>query len=261
MPGEPVRILVRSQEPLSEVKGRFLGNPVALQRRPEDGGVAGEVWCGFGSIDLEEKAGPATIAVEGVTRGGGAVAGSREIAIEAKRFPEQRLLVDDRFVRPPPAEQKRIEREQKRLAAIYALRSDRPLPRTAFVRPVPGEASSPYGARRVFNGTPKSPHSGLDLRAATGDPVHAAGEGTVRLADSLYFSGNTVVLDHGAGLFTIYAHLSRILVKDGDELAAGAVLGLAGATGRVTGPHLHWGGKIGDRPFDPSALLDPALFR
>jgi murein DD-endopeptidase MepM/ murein hydrolase activator NlpD len=113
----------------------------------------------------------------------------------------------------------------------------------------------------VFNGVPKSPHSGLDLRAATGVPVKAAGAGRVRLSRNLYYSGNTVILDHGAGLFTVYAHLSTIAVREGDEVEAGAQVGKVGATGRVTGPHLHWGAKVGDRPFDPSALLDPALFR
>jgi murein DD-endopeptidase MepM/ murein hydrolase activator NlpD len=113
----------------------------------------------------------------------------------------------------------------------------------------------------VFNGKRASPHSGLDLRASKGDPVRAAGGGRVVLAESLYYSGNTVILDHGAGLFTLYAHLSEIKVEDGDDTAQEQIIGLAGATGRVTGPHLHWGAKIGDRPFDPSALLDPLLFK
>jgi murein DD-endopeptidase MepM/ murein hydrolase activator NlpD len=91
--------------------------------------------------------------------------------------------------------------------------------------------------------------------------VRASGSGRVVLAESLYYSGNTVILDHGGGLFTVYAHLSEIQVEEGKDAGREQVIGLVGATGRVTGPHLHWGAKVGDRPFDPSALLDPALFR
>jgi murein DD-endopeptidase MepM/ murein hydrolase activator NlpD len=258
-PGEPVRILVRSDEPLARASATLLGTTVPLVRVA--GSSAPEVWCGFFAIDLDQKPAGATIEVTGETTGGLPVAGSRAIRVEAKKFPEQRLSVDDKFVSPPPAAAKRIERERKLLASVYAARTDAPPPTAPFVRPVPGEASSAYGARRIFNGVPKSPHSGLDLRAPTGEPVRAAGPGRVGLAQDLYYSGNTVVLDHGAGLFTVYAHLSKILVKPGDTVPEGETLGLVGATGRVTGPHLHWGAKVGDRSFDPSALLDPALFR
>ena len=104
------------------------------------------------------------------------------------------------------------------------------------------------------------PHPGLDLRAATGTPILSSGAGRVVLAQDLYYSGNTVIVDHGSGLFTIYAHLSAIEVRESQEIAPGVQLGLAGATGRVTGPHLHWGAKIGDRPFDPTALLSAELY-
>ena len=259
-PGEPVRILVVSPEPLSSAKATLLGAEVPLVRLPP-AAPSPETWCGFGVIDLDRKPGAAAIEVRGTTADGRTLAGALAVTIEAKSFPEQRLKVDDKFVRPPPSARERIERESKLLGGIYATRTERVPPAAPFVRPVPGEPSSPYGSRRVFNGVPKSPHSGLDLRAASGDPVEAAGAGTVRLTRDLYYSGNTVILDHGAGLFTVYAHLSRILVHEGDEVAAGAKVGLVGATGRVTGPHLHWGAKAGDRPFDPSALLDPGLFR
>ncbi len=128
------------------------------------------------------------------------------------------------------------------------------------MRPVPGEPTSVFGTRRVFNGKPRSPHPGLDLRAQTGTGVRSSGAGRVVLAQELYYSGNTVIVDHGGGLFTLYAHLSEIGVGEGDEVQAGDPVGLSGATGRVTGPHLHWGAKIGNRPFDPTALLDAALF-
>ena len=130
-----------------------------------------------------------------------------------------------------------------------------------FVRPVPGQPTSVFGTRRVFNGQARDPHPGLDLRAASGTDVVASGPGRVVLAQDLYYSGNTVIVDHGGGLFTLYAHLSSIGVENGANVEAGQSLGASGATGRVTGPHLHWGAKIGAIPFNPTALLDDRLFR
>jgi murein DD-endopeptidase MepM/ murein hydrolase activator NlpD len=126
--------------------------------------------------------------------------------------------------------------------------------------PVPGKPTGIFGERRFFNGQPRSPHPGLDLKAATGTPVLAAGAGRVALACDLYWTGGTVVIDHGGGLFTVYGHLSKVEVAEGTVVEAGARVGLSGATGRVTGPHLHWGAKIGDVPVDPRALRDARLF-
>jgi murein DD-endopeptidase MepM/ murein hydrolase activator NlpD len=156
--------------------------------------------------------------------------------------------------------QKRLERERARLREVYRLRSAIPPPAEPFGKPVPGEPTSIFGTRRIFNDKPRSPHPGLDLRGATGEPVGAAGAGTVVIAGEFYYSGNLVILDHGLGLFTLYAHLSEIRVEEGQAVEQGEIVGLVGATGRVTGPHLHWGAKIGDRPFDPAALLDERLF-
>jgi murein DD-endopeptidase MepM/ murein hydrolase activator NlpD len=125
---------------------------------------------------------------------------------------------------------------------------------------VDGEPTSPFGARRIFNDKPRDPHPGIDLRAPTGTVVRSSGRGRVALAGDLYYSGGTVIVDHGGGLFTVYAHLSRIDAREGAPVDAGTVLGLSGATGRVTGPHLHWGAKIGNLPCDPRALVDPALW-
>ena len=126
---------------------------------------------------------------------------------------------------------------------------------TSFARPLKAPSSGNFGARRVYNGTIRSFHAGLDLAAAEGTPVAAAGDGRVVLAGDLYFSGGTVLLDHGAGLFTQYFHLSRIDVKEGDAVVKGARLGASGHTGRVTGPHLHWGAKLHGARVNPEDLV------
>ncbi len=257
-PGEPVRVVVRAPEPLASLTGTFLGKPVFFARAGERDGQ--EEWSGWTAVPLDRKPGAAAVDLKGRAQRGAEVVGALAVTIEKRTFPEERLTVEPKYVEPPKAVQARLERERKELGAIYARLRPVPPPAAAFVKPVPGDATGTYGARRVFNGKPRSPHSGIDLKAASGTPVVAAGPGVVALAKDLYYSGLTVIVDHGGGLFTLYAHLSRIDVKDGAAVDAGSPLGLSGATGRVTGPHLHWGGKVGSEAFDPRALLDPALF-
>ena len=252
--GEGVRIDIRSERPLDSLSCTFLGEPVFMIRTGD-----ARAWSGWSMIDLDRKAGPAVVEARG-SSGGTPVLGTRAVLIAPKAFPEEHLSVAPKYVEPPKAVRERIAREKAKLAKIYARREPWPPPAEPFVRPVPGPPTSIFGSRRVFNGKPRSPHSGLDLRAATGTPVQCSGPGRVVMAEELYYSGNLVIVDHGGGLFTLYAHLSRIDVKEGQDLRAGDRVGLSGATGRVTGPHLHWGAKIDNRPFDPRSLTDPKLF-
>ena len=124
-----------------------------------------------------------------------------------------------------------------------------------FDSPIPGAATARFGERRVFNGLPRAPHSGMDLKAAAGRPVRAPAAGKVLLADPLFYAGNTIILDHGLGLTTQYAHLSKFLVKPGDLVKKGQIIGKVGATGRVTGPHLHWALKLKNSRLDPYSLV------
>ncbi len=261
VPGEPVRIVARSAERLRSASARFLDREVFLAREPGLSGDRSEAWSGWAAIPLDQKPGEFAATVTAEAADGRERSARLPVRIEPRRFPVQKLRVPERYVTPPPEEQERIERERERLAAIYALRTPPAAPSRPFLQPVPGEPSSPYGARRILNGKPRAPHPGLDLRAAAGTPVRASGPGRVALAGDLYFSGGTVILDHGAGLFTVYAHLSEVGVREGEQVGPGQIIGLSGATGRVTGPHLHWGARVGELPFDPSALLDPVLFQ
>lgn len=247
-PGELVRFVAEGAPATSSLRGEFLGAEITFIRTDERSGV----WVGWGVIPLDAKPGVAKITLNGKDAG--------EIQVAEKTFPEQRLTVESKFVNPPKGEQARIDRERKKLGAIYARRTALPPPGAPFVRPVPGEPTSEFGTRRFFNGEPRAPHPGIDLRASTGTPVMASGPGRVALATDLYYSGGTVIVDHGAGLFTVYAHLSKIEIKEGAAVKAGDEVGKSGATGRVTGPHLHWGARVGEAIFDPRALLDPRLF-
>lgn len=256
-PGEPIRVVAHSLDSLASLEGSFLEQRVYMVRQSGPG--EGEAWAGWTMVPLDQPATLAAIDLEGRRANGTSVVATHAVSIQHKDFPEERLTVSSKYVEPPAEVQERLAEERTKVRKVYRTRRD-VTPAEQFVRPVPGEPTSTFGKRRFFNDKPRSPHPGLDLRAATGTPVLAAGRGLVTIAQDLYYSGNTVIIDHGGGLFTIYAHLSEIEVSVGDELDAGVPIGKSGATGRVTGPHLHWGAKIGDRPFDPTALLDPALF-
>jgi murein DD-endopeptidase MepM/ murein hydrolase activator NlpD len=256
-PGEPVRVVVDSDAPLSEVEGELFGEPLAFVAES----AARTRFASWAAVALDRAPGAYVLDVRAASEGKPVPPARIPVTVVAKVFPEQRLTVEEKYVSPSKESQERIALERKRLDAIYARRTPVPSPAASFAKPVPGEPTSRFGLKRFFNDQPRAPHSGLDLRASTGTPVKASGPGEVVFAGDLYFSGNTVILDHGGGLFTLYAHLSRIDVPEGRRVTQGAVLGKSGATGRVTGPHLHWGARVGETVVDPRALLDPALFR
>ena len=178
-----------------------------------------------------------------------------DFRVTEKRYAEQRLQVQNkRHVNPEKDDLERIDRERKRIDAALGTYGAGRVPELAMRVPVAGERSSSFGLRRVFNGEARNPHSGMDIAAAAGTPIAAPSPGRVLDAGDFFFNGNTVFLDHGEGVVTLYCHLSRIDVKPGQQIAAGEVLGKVGSTGRVTGPHLHWGIAVN------RAMVDPALF-
>jgi murein DD-endopeptidase MepM/ murein hydrolase activator NlpD len=257
-PGEIVRFEVATGPDVTELDGTFRGTPLTFIRAGEPAGNA--TWVAWGVIPLDAAPGAAGYELTAKRVKDSPLSAQGELEVSEKSFPEQRLTVESKFVNPPKAASERIAREKKQLDAIYARRTSISPPASPFVKPVPGGPTSEFGTRRFFNGELRSPHAGIDLEAATGTPVLAAGPGRVALATDLYYSGGTVIVDHGGGLFTIYAHLSKIGTKAGATVKPGDRVGLSGATGRVTGPHLHWGARVGASIFDPRALLDPRVF-
>jgi len=205
-------------------------------------------------IDLDVSAGPQSVSI--VARAGDVASTHTEpILVEARSFPTRQLRVAPRFVNPPASARARIDRERRRLGELF--RSLVPTPRweTAFRRPIESTVVSGFGVRSVYNGEPRAPHGGADFSSPTGTPVASPGGGRVVLAEPLYYTGDSVVVDHGLGLVSLFAHLSRVDVRVGDDLKGGDQIGLVGATGRVTGPHLHWTVRLNGARVDPLSVI------
>ena len=187
-----------------------------------------------------------------------AASGKSRHAIEVRShdYPEQRITIKNkRHVNPAPLDLERIGRERKLMDSAFRAFRETASPHWRFVLPVEGPRSSAFGLRRFFNDQPRKPHSGLDVAAPAGTPVRAPGAGLVTRTGNYFFNGNTVLIDHGQGLVTMYCHLQEIRVTEGEEVAPGDLIGLVGATGRATGPHLHWSVSLNDVRVDPDLFL------
>ena len=247
-PGEVVLLSIVLPPGLDAVKVRAFDREVTAY---PDGD---RTWRALVGVDLDVKAGTYPVTVDaGVGAGRGRA--SYELAIVPRVFRTRRLTVNEAFVTPPASEQARIEQEAALLADVWKAPAGERLWSAPFVRPVPQEANSAFGTRSIFNGKPRNAHGGADFLSPGGTPIHAPNAGRIVVARSLYFSGNTVVIDHGLGLFSMLAHMSAIDVHEGDRVIAGQVLGRVGATGRVTGPHLHWAVRASGARVDPLSLL------
>ncbi len=242
--------LVRWQgEGFAAGKVVFDGETVPLITRDE-GAVA------LLGVDLDASPGDYPVSVQVDRKRGSSETYRRTLQVAVAARAEEHLSLPDEMVSPrSPQTLARIVRERDRLAALFSGAGGPPLWQ-GFARPVDDPMGSPFGLRRILNGKPRSPHSGVDFRSLRGTVIKTPARGRVVLVDDLFFTGKTVVLDHGAGLYSYYAHLEKARCREGEMLDAGTPLGTVGSSGRSTGPHLHWGVKLrGDR-IDPLALVE-----
>lgn len=250
-PGDVLRLDIRPPEGVAMVTATWSEREVLLARQADG------TWRGLFGVDVDLAPGPKMLLLRGDRPSAPPVEGTHTFDIAPRAVRTRRIRVNPKFVNPPASAMPRIKEETALLNALFRKRaSAERLWTLGAVRPVEGVAVSGFGVRSVLNGQPRGPHTGLDLAAGTGTPVHAPTPGAVVFARPFYFSGNTVILDHGHGLVSTMAHLSVIDVTEGQRVAQGELLGKVGATGRVTGPHLHWAVRLhGDR-VDPLKLLE-----
>ena len=244
-PGELVVLAIAAPDSATAIHVRAFGHDVAAYRSDEGG------WRALVGIDLDVKPGTYPVTVDA-----GSTRGSLDLAVLRRAFRTRTLTVDPAFVTPPASELERIEREARLLEDTWRASATERLWTGPFVRPVPQPANSAFGTRSVFNGQPRNAHGGADFLSPAGTPILAPNAGRILVARDLYFSGNTIVIDHGLGMFSTLAHLSAFDVHEGDRVAAGDRVGRVGATGRVTGPHLHWAVRAGGARVDPLSVLD-----
>lgn len=211
------------------------------------------LWQAVVGIPLSAKAGTLRIVVKR-----GEEKSTQLFSIKDKQYPTQYITVkDERKVNPNPLDMKRINQESSRIQEALTAWTETNNEPVNFVWPIKGRVSGLFGRRRVFNGEPRNPHSGMDIAAKTGTPIHAPAVGIVRGTGNYFFNGNTVFIDHGQGLITMFCHLSRIDVQDGETVKQGDIIGAVGATGRVTGPHLHLGVSLNNERVEPRLFFPP----
>jgi murein DD-endopeptidase MepM/ murein hydrolase activator NlpD len=245
--GDVVVLTATTTQPVEQMRARAFGRDLATFR------LNPTTWETLVGIDIETKPGMYTVSFE-TTSAGGATA-TMDVAVTAREFGRRVLTVDDSFVNPPQPVLARIAREGRELGQLWTQSQPSRLWTSRFARPVPGRVNGAFGSRSIFNGEARQPHGGADFLSPAGTPIHAPNSGRVLLARDLYFTGNTVVIDHGLGMFSLLAHLSVVAVREGDMVTRGDIIGQVGATGRVTGPHLHWAVRMNGARVDPVAVL------
>ena len=247
--GSPELIRVNKVEGATAVDGEWLGRRLQFFR-----GASGSTWLALAGADIEAAPGASTLHIVAHTAGG-EVDFSQTIDIHPAHYRTGTLAVAPKFVEPGPEEQEQIAADTEIKTRIFAASAPEPLWQGSFHSPVRAAPTDSFGTRRMFNGKLASIHKGTDFHAATGTVVRAANSGVVVLARPLYYEGNCVIIDHGLGLYTLSMHFSRIDVREGQHVTVGDRLGLSGATGRVTGPHLHWAVRWQGAYLDPAKLL------
>jgi murein DD-endopeptidase MepM/ murein hydrolase activator NlpD len=247
--GEVVQILLTGPEKGSNIEGYWQGQPLEFFK------VEGREYKSLLGVDFRMTPGTYPLEVQVVATNNSPSTYRADVEIKEEKFGEQRLTLPQNMVTLDADTLKRVRKEAAKFRKLWSIHTPRRYWHGNFVRPVPGKLSTPFGLGRILNGEPRSPHSGVDLRAPLGEPVRAANHGRIVLVGDFFFHGKAVVIDHGWGLYTMYFHLSEVNVAEGDFVGKSYVIGLAGSTGRATGSHLHWGVRLGGARVDPFALM------
>ncbi len=241
--------LIRAFRPTDSVYATFRGKRLPMiQAKNETFGI-------LLGIDMETPPGDYEIKIEGTDKNGRTPATTLLLKVVDANFGKQELTLPREMVDLDAKTLDRVNREANRLDALFQKSRKESMWSGPFVAPVTGEIASPFGVRRFINGQPKSAHNGVDIDAPQGTPILASNRGVVVLRDELFFTGNTIILDHGAGIYSMYFHLSQAAVSEGEVVEKAAVIGNVGSTGRSTGPHLHWSVRMNDSRVDPFSLL------
>jgi hypothetical protein len=237
------------------VTARWLGHDVTFSQS------SGDSWFALAGVPYDTKPGSFALDLEAAMPKGGTLHESRQIAVHPARYKTSRLTVPQKYVTPDAESLKRIESENQIKHEVFAHFLPAPQWTGDFITPVPTQVSETYGTSRTLNGKLATVHRGVDFRAPSGTPVHASNAGEVILARDFYYEGNCIVIDHGLGFMTMYMHLSKLEVKEGDHVDKDQTIALSGGTGRVTGPHLHMAVRWSGEYLDPLKLLALNLSR
>jgi murein DD-endopeptidase MepM/ murein hydrolase activator NlpD len=248
--GSAVLFQVRVPSDVSEVSGKWLGHTIKFTSLPAKG-----AFYGLAGIPVETAPGSYELNLIG-NRAHGAFRYVKRIKIGQAQYPKVSVRVSKQFTEPDPEQLKKIAADKETKQAVFAKGSESQLWKGDFEAPVNAPISDVFGTERVFNGQVQSRHLGMDYAVPAGTPVHAINRGTVILAQSLYFEGGFVVIDHGEGIMSLYLHLSEFRVKEGDEVSAGDLIALSGGSGRATGPHLHLAVRWQGVYLDPAVVLN-----
>jgi murein DD-endopeptidase MepM/ murein hydrolase activator NlpD len=252
--GSPVLFRVTTPKSVRALSGSWLGHDVIFNLD-----AAGKSWFALAGVSQETKPGSYPLALHAETSGGEAISFEKKISIARQRYPRVLLKVPGKYTAPNPDDQREIAQDKEIKAdAFKTVTPDREW-KGSFAPPVSAEISDVFGVERVFNGSVQSTHQGLDFRVPPGTEVAAVNSGRVILARPLFFEGNCIVIDHGQGLLTLYLHLSKFLVKEGEDVSKGQPIGVSGGTGRATGPHLHLAVRWQGVYLNPQVLLKLSL--
>lgn len=252
--GAPVLLRVTTPKPVRTLSGKWIGHEITFSFDEKQ-----KAWFALAGASLDTKPGAYPVQLRAETGGGKLLTYQQRISLQRQRYPRAILKVPGRYTAPSPEEQHQIEQDKETKAQVFqTLSTDREW-QGSFTRPVEAKISGVFGVQRVFNGTVQSTHQGLDFRVPAGTPVAAVNRGRIILARPLFFEGNCVMIDHGQGLLTLYLHLSKFLIKEGDTVEKGQPIALSGGTGRATGPHLHLAVRWQGVYLNPAGLLSLRL--